>query len=152
MRMGPVEASGRPPSAPPASSEHPPNPPDASWEPELVLLDEEPRNTRPPKPSDPNWNPDVVLLDTGLGDGHARVPPKDRANSDPFGSWLRKASTRSDRPEYVWESGWGRTIGLIFLLALIVANILWLWNAWTYEPDDAWAVRENLTGKAAKVK
>jgi DnaJ-like protein len=132
---GPDQPSGRPPSPRPAGNERHPKPPDATWEPDLVLLDEQPRISRPPIPPDPNWDPDVILLDGAHGDGRAVVPPEKLVATEPFDSWLRRVSARSARPEPLSESGWFQAAVLIFFLALIAYGLLGCWAAWTYDPE-----------------
>ncbi len=132
---GTAERIGRPPTMHPAGNERAAKPPEASWEPDLILLDEEPRNTRPPIPPDPNWDPDVVLLDDSHGDGRARAQPDPAAAAEPYRSWLRRVASRSRRRESVWQSGWVRTIGLTVFLALIAANLWLCWVAFTYDPE-----------------
>ena len=142
------QESGRPPSQNPASDERPPEPPDPTWEPDLILLDEEPRNPRPPSPPDPNWDPDMVLLDDEPGDGHAVLPPEEGADTDPYRAWLRWVSARSAKPKSVWRSAGFRAIGLIVFLAIVAANLWWCWAAWNDELEKDVRRAESIISEA----
>lgn len=135
-QRGSTEEGRREPSPQPARGDRFPRPPDARWKPDLVLLDDSPRDRRPPKPPDPNWTPDLVLLHEAPVPGDSEPPPDLRGPEEPYRSWLRRVSVRSNRGIPFWRSAWFRAIGVILFLGLVAANLWFCWVAWNYDPEE----------------
>jgi hypothetical protein len=98
-------------SARPARSDPRPKQPDPNWEPDLILLDEEPRHGRFPQPRDPQ-----VARENYLG-------------------WLARLSTRPQHEDLITDEKWLNISSVAVVFSVIILTIWICWAAWNYEPQ-----------------
>ncbi len=112
-------------------------PPDWSWKPDLIFIDDTPPIRCPPKPADPNWKPDLVLLDTVSSVNRVSKPADPGVARKTYVSWLRQVAAESARGRSVWRSEWVGTLGTMIIFAVIVCGLWGCWIAWSYDPEKA---------------
>jgi curved DNA-binding protein CbpA len=125
----------------------PPTSPDPNWEPDLILLDDEPHQARVPESADPIWEPDLILRDDEAF--HVRFPePLDpRVARQNYLGWLAHLSARSQHEDANSDESWLRISRAAVLMAVIILTVWICWAAWSYEPSrDALELTPRLQG------
>jgi hypothetical protein len=112
----------------------PPGAHDPHWQPELILLDEEPIHDRFAESPDPNWEPDLILHDDEPLHGHFSEPRDPRVAWQNYMGWLARVSGHSQHEDPISDETWLNISGVMVLLSVIVLTIWICWSAWTYEP------------------
>jgi hypothetical protein len=113
----------------------PPGSPDPNWEPDLILLDDEPYRTRPAGSPDPSWEPDLILLDDEPRNGRFPEPRDPRVARQNYIGWLARFAARSQHnDEAESDETWLNISGIMVLFSVITLTVWICWAAWSYEP------------------
>jgi DnaJ domain len=112
----------------------PPGSHDPNWEPDLILLDEVPRVAGRSGSPDPNWEPDLILLDDEPLDGRFPQPRDPRVAWQNYVGWLARVSGRSRHEDRISDEKWLRISGLMVLFSVIILTVWICWAAWSDAP------------------
>ncbi len=96
-----------------------------------------PGNMRVPRPPDPNWNPDFVMLDEDPPVTRVPRPSNPRDARRSYLSWLQEVSIQAARRKSLWRSDSVRVFGMLIILAIMVGGLWGCWIAWNYDPEQA---------------
>jgi DnaJ domain len=136
-----TELGRRPPglsagtSARPARPDPRPKQPNPNWEPDLILLDEEPDRPRPPGSRDPNWEPDLILLDEEPRHGRFPQPRDPQAARENYLGWLARLSTRPEHEDLTSVEKWSNISSAAVVFSVIILTVWICWAAWNDEPQ-----------------
>jgi hypothetical protein len=122
-------------NARPARPDPRPKQPDPNWEPDLILLDEEPGRPRPPGSRDPNWEPDLILLDEEPRHGRFSQPRDPQVARENYLGWLARLSTRPQHEDLITDEKWLNISSVAVVFSVIILTIWICWAAWNYEPQ-----------------
>jgi DnaJ domain len=112
----------------------PPGSPDPNWEPDLILVDEDPPHGRFPQSPDPNWEPELILLDDEPQYGSVMERGDPRVARRNYMDWLIRMSAEAQDDDPILHQTTLNIIGVVALFCVIVFMIWVCWAAWSYDP------------------